>query len=78
MLMGLLRGLWARWSISSSKAIPEPKKARLAYLTIPEPRVLLLNLQFEDQLLRVQISKEQLGGIVILGARELLSTGGWR
>lgn len=56
----------------------EPPKARLAFLTVPSPGVLLLNLQFEGQYVRVQVNKEQLGGIVAAGARELLMTGGGR
>lgn len=76
--MGLLRGLWERWWTCSPEIIQEPPKASLAYLTIPSPDHLLLNLQFEGRFVRVEISKNQLAGIVVQGARELLSTGGGR
>lgn len=80
MLMALLRGLLASFWTSSRKpkGPPEPKRASLAYLTIPEPAVLLLSLQIEGEFMRVEISREQLAGIVVVGTRELLSTGGGR
>lgn len=81
MLMALLRGRLARSLISSQNPkleMMEPPKARLAYLTIPEPAVLLLNLQIEGEFMRIEISREQLAGIVVIGVRELLSTGGKR
>jgi hypothetical protein len=78
--MERLRVLWASlWrSFRATEGMPEPKKASLAYLTIPEPAVLLLNLQIEGEFMRVQISRDQLAGIVVVGTRELLSTGGGR
>lgn len=78
--MARLRDLWASlWkSFRATEVMLEPKKARLAYLTIPAPEVLLLNLQIEGEFMRVEISREQLAGIVVVGTRELLSTGGKR
>jgi hypothetical protein len=76
--MALLQGLWGRWLTLSRRAIAEPKKAHLAFLTVPSQGVLLLNLVIEGEFTRVQINREQLGGIVVVGARELLSTGGGR
>lgn len=78
--MARLRGLWASlWTSSRvTKAIPKPKKASLAYLTVPSREVLLLNLSVEGEFMQFEINRNQLGGIVVAGARELLSTGGGR
>lgn len=76
--MARLQALWARLWTFSLKGIPEHPKARLAFLTIPAPGVMILNLQFEGEFMRVQVNREQLGGIVVAGARELLMTGGGR
>lgn len=78
MLTALRAALLGRFSISSRdpKTEKDPPKARLAYLTIPAPEVLLLNLQIEGEFMRVEISREQLAGIIVSGVRKLLSTGG--
>ncbi len=43
--------------------------AQLAYLTSPGPGIYLLNIQFEgEEISRVEISKAQLGNIIVDGA----------
>ena len=48
----------------------DTRKAKLAFLSQPEPGVFTLNLRFEtdDPLLRVEISRAQLGNAVVDGA----------
>lgn len=45
----------------------EPRTAKIAYLTNPAPGVFLLNLQLEGEFQRVEITKAQLGNILVDG-----------
>ena len=45
-----------------------PRTAKMAYLTQPAPGVFLLNLQIEEDFQRVEITKAQLGSIIVDGA----------
>ena len=45
----------------------ETRAAKIAYLTQPAPGVFLLNLQLEGEFQRVEITKAQLGNILVDG-----------
>lgn len=47
----------------------EPRTAKIAYITQPSPGVILLNIQVEGwPFQRVEITKAQLGNIIVDGA----------
>lgn len=58
---------------SDISVLEPPKKARLAFLTIPEGRP-IINLQADENspLLKFEISSGQLAGMVLEGTRYLL------
>lgn len=75
MLTALRRALSASFWTSSRKpkGVEEPRPASLAYLTFPEPGMMLLNLQFDsNEFLQARVSREQLANIVVDGAVVLL------
>lgn len=49
-------------------------RAKLAYLTTPEPGTVVLNVQttFTEEIKRIEITRDQLAGIVADGARALV------
>ena len=79
MLMAHLRGLWAPFSTSSRKfkEVAKPRKANLAYLTAPEPALLLLNLSVEGEFVQFEISDSQLGRLISEGSHELWARRRW-
>ena len=54
----------------------EYPRARLAFITEPSPGEYVLNVQVKpsDELIRVEISRNQLGNMVAMGAKALLQS----
>lgn len=58
--------------------LTDPVSARLVFITEPERGVFLLNVQLtsEGKLHRIELTRNQLAGMVVRGADVLLRTGG--